>query len=72
MNVEKVGANLAHAVIIGCLSYIAAHPDAGLQWLIPALAWCGQCLQPPNLTPGVPTDPLVVPPPPEVPHVPPA
>ena len=57
MNVEKALANVAHAIIIGSLSWIAANPDAGFQWLIPALGWLGQCLTPPDYkgeVPGVP------------------
>lgn len=48
MNVEKALANVAHAIVIGSLSWIAANPDAGFQWLIPALGWLGQCLTPPD------------------------
>ena len=52
---EKWLANIAHAVIIGSLSWIAAHPGQGWEWLVPALAWCGQCLSPPDI--GTPEPP---------------
>ena len=59
MNAEKVAVNVCHAVLIAAMSFLAAHPDTA-PWLVPALAWCGQCLQPPNLTPGVPHVPPTV------------
>ena len=53
MNVEKVFQNVAHAALIAATAYLAAHPDQA-PWLLPAFQWLGQCLTPPDFTPGPP------------------
>ncbi|MFA5058914.1 MAG: hypothetical protein WC485_12425 [Opitutaceae bacterium] len=40
-------------LVIAATAYLAAHPDQA-PWLLPAFQWLGQCLTPPDFTPGPP------------------